>query len=147
MAIATATAAEFLMKWVRFRLVHIDGASQGAPFFSPSRYSLKPKPQIPVLYHSYRCHGHSCGGGGAVDNGNVEYLHLTDEELMRDCEMDTYKASGPGGQHRNKRESAVRIKHRPTGIVSQVTHYSVNPKQFFTYLEAELKWMVESSKS
>ncbi|XP_037492201.1 uncharacterized protein LOC105631043 isoform X2 [Jatropha curcas] len=47
------------------------------------------------------------------------YLELSDEELMRQCEMDTFKASGPGGQHRNKRESAVRIKHLPTGVISQ----------------------------
>ncbi|XP_015574775.1 uncharacterized protein LOC8262657 [Ricinus communis] len=54
------------------------------------------------------------------ENGNEKkYLRLSDEELMRQCEMDTYKASGPGGQHRNKRESAVRIKHLPTGIISQ----------------------------
>ena len=49
-----------------------------------------------------------------------EYLELTDEELMRRCEMSTFKASGPGGQHRNKRESAVRLKHLPTGLIAQV---------------------------
>ncbi|XP_024044759.1 uncharacterized protein LOC112100225 [Citrus clementina] len=47
------------------------------------------------------------------------YLELTDDELLRECEMDTYKSSGPGGQHRNKRESAVRLKHVPTGVIAQ----------------------------
>ncbi|PHT83622.1 hypothetical protein T459_12065 [Capsicum annuum] len=58
---------------------------------------------------------------GSVDTGTggKEYLLMSDEELMRQCEMSTFKASGPGGQHRNKRESAVRLKHNPTGIVSQ----------------------------
>ncbi|MQM14770.1 hypothetical protein Taro_047703 [Colocasia esculenta] len=57
----------------------------------------------------------SISGGG----GGSNYLQLTDEELMGQCEMDTFKASGPGGQHRNKRESAVRLKHLPTGVIAQ----------------------------
>ncbi|KAK9200355.1 hypothetical protein WN944_015552 [Citrus x changshan-huyou] len=32
--------------------------------------------------------------------------------------MDAYKSSGPGGQHRNKRESAVRLKHVRTGVIA-----------------------------
>ncbi|HEY2973253.1 MAG TPA: peptide chain release factor-like protein [Pyrinomonadaceae bacterium] len=41
----------------------------------------------------------------------------SDEDLLRECEVETFRSSGPGGQHVNKTESAVRLRHLPSGVV------------------------------
>jgi hypothetical protein len=48
--------------------------------------------------------------------GSDQYLALDDAALLGQCDVHIYKSSGPGGQHRNKVSSAVRLHHRPTGI-------------------------------
>lgn len=44
-------------------------------------------------------------------------LPESDEDLLRQCEVETFRSSGPGGQHVNKTESAVRLRHVPSGVV------------------------------
>ena len=41
---------------------------------------------------------------------------LPDDALLEQCEVQAHRASGPGGQHRNKAETAVRLVHRPSGV-------------------------------
>ncbi len=48
-------------------------------------------------------------------------LALPGEALAAECEETFFVASGPGGQHRNKTESGVRLLHRPTGVVVTAT--------------------------
>jgi protein subunit release factor B len=44
-------------------------------------------------------------------------LPESDADLLRECEAETFRSGGPGGQHVNKVETSVRLKHLPTGLV------------------------------
>jgi protein subunit release factor B len=57
-------------------------------------------------------------GKRLISEGLMEHVtYETDRaKLEAECDLEFFKASGPGGQHRNKRETAVRIHHRPSGV-------------------------------
>ena len=48
-------------------------------------------------------------------------VNLSDEALLAECETIRQRRSGPGGQHRNKVETAIRLLHRPTGVTGQAS--------------------------
>ncbi len=52
---------------------------------------------------------------------------LSDEALLAECEVHFGRAGGPGGQHRNKVETAVSILHKPTQVLAKA---SERRKQF-----------------
>jgi protein subunit release factor B len=49
----------------------------------------------------------------------MDWHHLSDDALLAQCEVQVHRAGGPGGQHRNKTETAVRLVHQPSGVVAE----------------------------
>ncbi len=75
----------------------------------------------------------------------MEQRHPTDRAaLERDCDLDFFVASGPGGQNRNKVETAVRLVHRPTGTSVTATErrsQRANREAAFERMAARLEMM------
>jgi protein subunit release factor B len=69
--------------------------------------------------------------------------YATDREsLERDSEISFFVAGGPGGQHRNKVATGVRLTHRPSGIVITATErrsQSANREMAYARLAARLE--------
>lgn len=69
--------------------------------------------------------------------------YRTDEaSLARDTDMDIHTGGGPGGQHRNKTQTAVRLHHRPSGLIVTATErrsLDANKKAAFERLVERLE--------
>jgi len=71
------------------------------------------------------------------------------ESLERDCDLEFFVAGGPGGQHRNKVETGVRLTHRPSGTVVTATErrsQSANRDAAYERLAGKLETMQRVQK-
>jgi protein subunit release factor B len=68
------------------------------------------------------------------------------KSLLKEVKVDYYKSTGPGGQKKNKKASAVRLRHIPSGIIIIATEYRSQAQNKKLALERLQKKLIELNK-
>ena len=85
-----------------------------------------------------------------MTEGSSKKRYATDPTILSgQVRAEYYRARGPGGQRKNKRETAVRLKHLPSGVTVTATesrYQAVNRRRAFQRLQEKLKQLSKPAR-